>query len=173
MLTEIEMPIAEKFIELHKQHGGTVSHDMRFNFMQSIGQGFIDMNPIIDKLIAMELIKYKLPNQTGLTTLTQKGWDFVSINDHFRTIVDQHIIDKMTIEKLRLDLIKARREAKMFWWLIGMTVVMFVFSVYSFISGIVSNQSQEALQEKLYRIERKLQEVDTRIQLEQTDAKTK
>ena len=54
MLTEEQKDIAEKFIAYHKKRGGTLTHDDRYPFKQSIGNVLVDINVIINK----KLIKY-------------------------------------------------------------------------------------------------------------------
>jgi hypothetical protein len=98
MLTEHEKIIVERFIELHKKMGGTVTYDMRHPFVESLGYGFFDLNPIIDKSVALELIQYKLSDRTGITTLTKKGWDFKSFEDFDRMLLSQQEVDRLTIK---------------------------------------------------------------------------
>lgn len=129
MLTDNERIISEKFIAQHKKRGGTLSHDDRYPFKQSNGMEYIDLNTIINKLIALGLIKYKFPDRTGWTDLTKNGWDFTNFANHDKQLMSQAEIDRLTIEKLRIDLKAAKRNNKMYWVFAVLTMATALSSI--------------------------------------------
>lgn len=119
MLTDEEKYIAEKLIALHKKHSGKIGYDTRFEFLYKLNS---TSDTIINKLIALDLVKYTLSDRTGLTSLTKKGWDFVSFAEYEKQLLNQAEIDRLTIEKLRIDLKAAKRNNKMYWVFAGLTM---------------------------------------------------
>ena len=168
MLSTKEKAVAEKFIELHKNHGGTVSHDTKFNFAKSLSNSFYDMNPIISKLIALNLIEYTLSNMTGMTSLTKQGWDFKTFNDHERMLQSQNEIDQITIEKLKVDLRNSKRQAKMFWPLTILTILLGTISIfYSFNSS--SNNSYIKLEQRIQTADSAINSLEKEMKLIRSD----
>ena len=138
MLTDKQKKISEDFISFHKKHGGTLTPDKPYEFKESIGATHLDLKEILNKLIALDLIKYKFPDRTGWTDLTKKGWDFTNFADHDNQLMSQSEIDHLTIEKLRIDLKTAKRNARMYWILTPLTIV-------AGLSGIIRTEQNKDL----------------------------
>jgi len=149
MLTEEEKKIIEKLIQFHKNADGTVYPDIKPSFNAFLGVGYINTHSIIDKCVTLDLIKYKFPDRTGWTTLTKKGWEFTTFEDFDNMQLSQKEIDRITIDKLKADLINSRRQAKMFWPLTILTIMIGLFSLYSSINK-PSNSSLKNLELKVH-----------------------
>ena len=165
MLTDKEKDLIEKYIDFHKKAGGTVTPDNKPRFILSLGEGFFDINPIISKCIALDLIKYKLSDRTGWTSLTKKGWDFTTFKNFEKMVLNQQEIDKITIDKLKIDLLNAKRKGRMFWPMTILTIILGVFSLINQTNTVLRQDSLEQIRTRLnttdsvlYRLTEKLQE---------------
>ena len=165
MLSEKEKGILEEFIAFHKLKGGTVSHESHRDFRalpnvkKKMGAGFYSLRSIIDKSIAIGWMKYTLADRTGLTSLTKEGWDFTTFETHEKLEMSQKEINELTIEKLKTDLINARRQAKMFIPLTIMTIVLGLISIITSISSYRKEVSLRQLEKKQNLIESKLDSI--------------
>jgi hypothetical protein len=104
---------------------------MRTTFTKSLKrEGFFDMNPIVNKSIALGLIKYLFTDQTGWTELTKQGWDFSNFNEFDKSNLNQQEIDQITIKKLKVDLGNSKRQSIMFWPLTILTILLGFSTLY-------------------------------------------
>jgi hypothetical protein len=129
MLTDEEKTIAEKLIALHKKHGGNIGYDTRLEFLYNIKKTYVSSDSVVNKLIAIDLMKYTLSDRTGMTSLTKKGWDFTNFANHDKQLMSQAEIDHLTIEKLRIDLKAAKRNNKMYWVFAVLTMATALSSI--------------------------------------------
>lgn len=132
MLSDEEKYIIEKLIEFHKKKGGTMSYDQSSDFFKSIGSEFRILNVYVDKAIAIDLIKYKFSDRTGWTVLTKKGWEFTSFGDFENELKNQNEINKITIEKLQIELSNSRRQKRAYWPMTILTITVSLIAIVSF-----------------------------------------
>lgn len=159
MLTQTEKYILETLIHFYKTHGGTLSHEMHDMFRQSaefkrrIKHRFYNLNPVIEKAIALGLLKYTLPDRTGLTSLTKAGWTFTNFEEFEKLETGQREIDKLTIEKLEVDLVNSKRQAKMFIPLTILSISLGIISILTFFLSFSKNATLNELQSKQEKLE--------------------
>ena len=113
----------------------------------------------------MDLIKFKFPDRTGWTTLTKKGWEFTNFKDFEKLVLNQQEIDRITIEKLKTDLINAKRKGRMFWPMTILTIILGFFSIINQTNTVLRQDSLEQIKTRLnttdtvlYKLTEKLQE---------------
>ena len=132
MLNATEKHIIEKVIEHHKKHGGMLTPDNRYDFRDTLN--FKDFEPhiIFSKAVALGLIEYTRKNVLGWTSLTKPGWDFTTFEKLEENQNQEREIYEITIEKLRIDLRNAKRQAKYFYPLTALTIILGIISIVNF-----------------------------------------
>ncbi len=132
MLNTTEKYIIENLIDYYKKQGGTLHTENLYKFKNTIRNVDYESHTIIDKTIAIGLIKYKLSDRTGITVLTEPGWNFTTFDKFEQTKNQEKEIYEITIDKLRTDLKNSKRQSISFYPLTALTIILGILSIVNF-----------------------------------------
>ena len=173
MLTANEKYIIENLIEYYKKEGGTLTPDSLFKFRDTIRPVAYESHTIIDKSIAIGLIKYKFSDRTGWTVLTETGWNFTTFKEFEKNKSQGKEIYESTIEKLKVDLKNAKRQARFFYPLTALTLILGILNISNYSKTKQTDNSIKHLELRVDTTNRVVKDLIGRIGSVRVDTSTR